>query len=367
MWLTLEHLNIPYDTVRIDNTGPGVKPSYFAGQTPQIRWEDGRVQGESMDIVQALDVSNILYAPSDVHDKIAVFHDVFPRNARPSSRAAFLFSWNGDPLSRTKFARVLQVTDDLLASSSATDDDGGGPFLCGQSFSAADVAWAPFLERYAAQLPCLHDDLQPKDEREYPHLYQWYKAMEEQIPAYACRVKGDASSWRKVLGMAGFGNIGNVPTDILQRMKMEEDSNTCLSEQQYQTQQRLWGQYRSTRGYLAETPSAEAAATIVRNREAILKDAERRAKFTDWKNKLPLSTPNIMDDALRALASLLIQEGEQAGPDAIHAAQNNLDPDTLHTVGVLASFLDDRMCVPRDMGPMSAAAIKRIAVSLKSD
>ena len=43
---------------------------------------------------------------------------------------------------------TLDATDELLA-------EHGGPFFVG-GFSAADVAWAPFLERYAAQLPCLH-------------------------------------------------------------------------------------------------------------------------------------------------------------------------------------------------------------------
>ena len=32
--------------------------------------------------------------------------------------------------------------------------------------------------------------------------------MEAAVPAYACRVRGDAASWRKVLSMAGFGNSG---------------------------------------------------------------------------------------------------------------------------------------------------------------
>ena len=45
VWLAFEVKNIPYDTIRIDNTGPGRKPSYFSGQTPQMKWEDGRIQG----------------------------------------------------------------------------------------------------------------------------------------------------------------------------------------------------------------------------------------------------------------------------------------------------------------------------------
>lgn len=44
VWLALESTNIDYDTIRIDNTGPGQRPSYFAGQTPQMRWPEGATQ-----------------------------------------------------------------------------------------------------------------------------------------------------------------------------------------------------------------------------------------------------------------------------------------------------------------------------------
>ena len=40
--------------------------------------------------------------------------------------------------------------------------------------------------------------------------------METQVPAYACRVKGNPSSWIKVLTMAGYGN-GGVPSDVMDR------------------------------------------------------------------------------------------------------------------------------------------------------
>ena len=116
-WLTVEYKNIPYDTIRIDNTGPGAKPSYYSGQTPQIRWEDGRMQGESMDIVFDLDKKSypspsldagVLYDGPDVEEKIKAWKQIFPRGARPSSRAAYLFSWNGDPLPKSEFQRVLR-------------------------------------------------------------------------------------------------------------------------------------------------------------------------------------------------------------------------------------------------------------------
>lgn len=40
-----------------------------------------------------------------------------------------------------------------------------GAHSCPGQISAADCAWAPFLERYAAQLPLLHGGLRPYDAR----------------------------------------------------------------------------------------------------------------------------------------------------------------------------------------------------------
>eukprot|EP00984_Skeletonema_dohrnii_P025458 scaffold14620_cov66-Skeletonema_dohrnii-CCMP3373.AAC.2 len=140
-WLALEHLNVPYDTIRIDNTGPGRKPSYFSGQTPQMRWPEGNTQGESMDLVLEVNerFGGDLYPSADVTATADKFRKIFPSKSRPSSRAAFLFGWSGEPLWKSEFERVLSETDELLGS---TD----GPFFCGESFTAADIAWAPFLE-----------------------------------------------------------------------------------------------------------------------------------------------------------------------------------------------------------------------------
>lgn len=102
VWLALESVNAPYDTVRIDNTGPGSKPPYWGGQTPQMRWEDGRNQGESMDLVREVDKrygGESLYPSditNDVINKAREFQKIFPSKSRPSSRAAFLFGWSGE-------------------------------------------------------------------------------------------------------------------------------------------------------------------------------------------------------------------------------------------------------------------------------
>merc|ERR1719199_1439103 len=160
-----------------------------------------------MDLVYALDQKYNLGLKSDdeyVRECVREFSNIFPR-ARPSSRAAYLFQYNGEPLSRQTFEQTLQKANELLGK---TD----GNFFCGDDFTAADIAWAPFLERYRFQLPCLHENLYPDDVFSYFHLSDWYTAM-ELLPAYACRVQGDAASWRKVLNMAGFGNAG-VPAEL---------------------------------------------------------------------------------------------------------------------------------------------------------
>lgn len=179
--------------------------------------------------------------------------------------------------------------------------------------------------------------------------------METTVPAYACRVQGNPSSWRKVLTMAGFGNAG-VPPDVIDRMDdFDADEARPLSEEERVIQQRLWDEYRSTRSWLALTPSAEAGKTLLNNRQAIVKDTLKRAASLEGTG-VPLDEENL-DRAMRALATLLIyDDGKYAELEQAYSEATSVDG-----VYAMAKFLDERMCVPRDMGSMSAAAIKRLA------
>ena len=368
VWLALELKGIPYDTVRIDNTGGG-RPAYFGGQTPQLRWPDGRTQGESMDIVRDLDefygddprYGPRLYPPGregEVESMVGAFRKTFPRQSRPSSRAAFLFGWDSEPLWKSEFERVLSETNALL-SSPTTESSDGGPFLCGSDLTAADIAWAPFLERYAAQLPCLHDDLDPRDAERYPALRAWFDAMDG-VPAYACGVKGDGSSWRKVLGMAGFGNTG-VPPRVLTRMGEEEvrgGGGYALDPERAEVERGIWEEYSADRPYVANAAAAEAAAVIARNREAIMDDALKRLPRLEERTEKGMPTDGAgLDVALRILAACLIDDGDRSVRDWDGCF---LTLDAL----ALGLYLNERMCVPRDMGAMSAAAIKRLAATI---
>ena len=81
VWLGLETKNVAYETVLIDNTG-GARPSWFGSTTPRIRWADGADQGESIDILKALDERYPSEPPLfDEHSAalIGAFKDIFPR------------------------------------------------------------------------------------------------------------------------------------------------------------------------------------------------------------------------------------------------------------------------------------------------
>ena len=150
-----------------------------------------------------------------------------------------------------------------------------------------------------------------------------------------------------------------MPPDVIDRM---DDFNVGearpQSVEERVIEQKLWDDYRSTRSWLALTPSAEAGKTLLNNRQAIVKDTVKRSSSLEGKG-IPLDEKNL-DLAMRALATILIYGTEDDGKyDELKEAYS--EAANVNGVYALAKFLDERMCVPRDMGSMSAAAIKRIA------
>jgi len=303
-----------------------------------------------MDLVEEIDEryanGSLLSSDPEILECIRQFSNIFPRS-RPSSRAAYLFQYNGEPIWKSTFEETLQKANDKLF-------DKGGPFMAGQSApTAADIAYAPFLERYRYQLPCLHPGLDPTDATKYPQLSKWYDAM-DQIPVYACRIKGDASSWRKVLTMAGFGNAG-LPPSIQQNMQErilweETQAKDCID-------QVLWEQYREQLqgdGYntIAKSPYWEVASIITQNKEAIIKDAQKRMEIDE----------SVLRAALQGLVSRLI---EYESCDEFPIYLEGEDIPVTEQVAKIAAHLDERMCVPRDMGAMSASVLKTVAVAMR--
>ena len=111
------------------------------------------------------------------------------------------------------------------------------------------------LSRALAVPPAPGPAPRPRDATRYPRLSQWYDAMESQIPAYGCRVRGNAASWAKVLSQAGFGNGGSVP-------ETSPDSRTAASDAAASARgAETWAAYAADRPWVAPSPDEEAAAT----------------------------------------------------------------------------------------------------------
>ena len=102
-----------------------------------------------------------------------------------------------------------------------------------------------------------------------------------------------------------------------------------------------WTEYASVRPHVAETASAEAAAHLIRGHVSIARDACQR---------MGLEGVEALDAPLRAVAWLL---AGATGSDAEIAKQTDgLEP--------LVAYLDERVCVPRDMGGPAAAALAAV-------
>ena len=143
-------------------------------------------------------------------------------------------------------------------------------------------------------------------------------------------MRGDASSWAKVLCQAGFGNGGSVP-------ETNPDSRTAASDAAASARgAETWAAYAADRPWVAPIPDEEAAATILRRRDAIRDDAVRRG----------VGDADAIEAGLRGVVAGLIDEAHVLA----------LDQDA-----TMARDLDERLCCPRDLGAPAAAAIRRLA------
>ena len=112
----------------------------------------------------------------------------------------------------------------------------------------------------------------------------------------------------------------------------------------------LWDQYASSRPHVAPSPAAEAAAAIVRNAGSIVQDAEAQCA-------LPVGTAaEGYDLALRAVVTALLdnEPGEQRAQAKPEAQAESA------AFAAVAAYLDERICVPRDVGAPAAAAIRAL-------
>ena len=338
LWLALEVKAIDFTTVR------GLAPA----ELPQLTLPDGSSHTDVLDAIRALDaVTPPLWPPEGVDaaavDAAVSAYNEFVPTARESARAPHLFcaasGFEYDPLPLEEFEAALTRAENAL---------GDGPFFAGAAFSAADCVWAPLLERYAAQLPCIYDGLEPRRSPRWPKLGAWYDAMDS-VPAYACRVKGDAPSWRKVLSTSPWWPAGWPPRGGPDERGDPRGGALVLTEAEAvaaygdgAVSDELWAEYARERPHVAPSAAAEAAAALERNAAAIVRDAEKQLALP------PGTRTREYEAALRAVTAALLDDA------AVDEARQ-----TPFTAAFL-DHLDERVCVPRDLGAPPAAAIRAL-------
>ena len=359
--LALEVKNAEYVKVLVDDDYS--EPD----RLPKLKWPDGTVQ-QGKDMFQILEKIQEQYSDTtpDLYPSISIsvdivrasierrFEGIMPRYTLPSSLTPFIFleecALEKDPLSKLGTAEVCRDDDvvqkfkfkvSLEEIDEVLEEYEDGNFIAGEDITAADIYWAPYLERFAAQLPMLYEGLAPRS-REFEAVKDWYDDMDQQIPCYSCAVKGRAETWQQLLRNQHpeleFREeiVPNLPT------KRSFDAN------------KVWSRYAKDRPYLEETPTKEAAARIVR-------------KYEGWVIAAADACPSVgdADAALRELCVMLCTI-DAFDTDAVAEVAANLSGDVREVASFLASEDGYGLAVPKDMGLIPFEALKRVADSAPS-
>jgi len=334
VWLAFEVKSIEYVTVLTEDI-----------EGTRVQWPDGTIQTDSLEIVQRIQdeypqntpdlYPDISMAVDTVNCNILRFKSVFPHNTRPDARIPFQLL--PQTATRTPFDPhkvTLEEIDEVLEE---YDD---GPFFCGDMITAADIAWAPYLERYAVQLPMLYSDsgadLEPRS-REYPAIKEWFEAMEDLIPCWACRVMGDPNVYAGLLKEAveeeGVEYVDRVPKTVANALHRNSYPGDIL-----------WNRYASGKPYLAASPAEECAAQLVRNRQTLLETAS-----SGTTTQIHLSKDDV-DVALREICDSLInvEDDDQAA---------GLSPKA-HD---LVTRLTKDLTAPKDMGMLPLRSLRLLS------
>jgi len=239
----------------------------------------------------------------------------------------------GEVVPRYKYEVCLEEIDEILEE----DLREPGPFFAGSQVSAADIIAAPFLERMAAHLPLLYKDLSPRPaagkSTRFDGIADWFDAMDEQVPCYACRLKGRVETWQALLRsdpyLEGSGELQEVlPAVPDLPTKRSFDASA------------VWSAYAEGRSYLAPTPEREVSALIVRHRERLVKGASRACGLPE----------EATDGALRGVCYALLR------------GATTLTYETME-VALFLNSSPGGLAVPRDLGLIPAEALRALVCS----
>ncbi len=377
VWLALEVKNVDYITVLVDkqqhnNGHEDNEDQQF--MLPRIKWpstsnndnssssSNKDVDNNTSDPVQLLEQIQSRYPnkPPQFYPPLSSAVDasrcnilrlpgVMPRNSDTNlmSLAPYLFRTDGTLVKPSSHAVSLEEVEEMQ------EEYYLGDFLCGKAITAADLIWAPYLERYAVQLPLVYGNkarLNPRNRNVYGEVDNWYKVMEREVPAYSCRVMGDDRHWRKCLEVA---------TNIHNERAVDDEERVCLPdvlpEQSggfIKTNKKngvvnndkageIWSEYCSQRPWLAPTPGGEVALFLMRNRENIVNAAI--ATSGDY-----FDSNTAADESLREVIQVLLEWDSYF--DQSSEEEETAQPLSERGLGMALFVAEEMIEVPRDLG-----------------
>lgn len=342
VWFAFEAKGIDYVTILVESSESNNEEDI---DMPKVTWPDGTVQNDVLQILEKIEKEypekepnffpKISAAVDSVRCNIMRFKGVFPRNTKSTNLAPYLFrneeKFNGDLVPLSSHKVTLEEIDEVM------EEYYSGSFLCGKDLTAADIMWMPFLERYAVQLPLLNPELRPRSDN-YESIEEWFDVMEKTIPCYQCRVQGDSKIYSKSLEtFVKEYNERNKDNDEVPTLTVSPSASKSVgSTVKNDIADELWRKYAEGKPFLSKTPGKECCNFLVRHRHEILDEATSILEIDDEK----------AEESLLEIISAITEEDNVVSLSS-HAQS-------------MASFLDRKISVPRDMGVIPASTIERL-------
>ena len=366
VWLILRAKGIPYDEQLISLQN---KPDWYKALVPTTlvpavlfhgdeATNERRIVWESSDIFSALEEA-FPDTPKMVHDTSEYKAALQLNEDLTMAGFGFVYAGRNDTLTEDdKLERKNKFLAELDRLNTALDkrqqqqqaENGGLSFMLG-AFSAVDAIMIPTLERWRVQLPITNGvDIQEGR----PALTKWFEAMDSFEP-YSSRVAGDEYSWTATNSMflRYFGGGEDKP-EVAEAIARADDAAERLTA--------LFADKAVTEDVGDKKYSKEAAAKLVSNHEAVVKDCTRGDPQSQQHIKRGTNS-DAADAMLRYVTSCLL-----SSDDTIQQAKEAtlLDLDEAESDGfakdaaTAARTIASRLCVPRDMSAPAASMLRAV-------
>lgn len=248
-------------------------------------------------------------------------------------------------------AKFLSELDRLDAA--LLENTNGGGFRLGRDFTAVDAIMIPMLERWRYQLP-ITTNIDILEGR--PGLAKWFEEMDSYEP-YSSRVAGDEYSWTATNSMflRYFGGGEDKPEVAAAIQRADSAAERLAASFVGMAVQEGVGDNKKY--------SKEAAAKIVSNHEAVVKDCTREEPKSQQHIERA-ANPDAADAMLRYVASLLLSSKDTVLEAKEAPLLDMENKDSAKDAAAAARVVASRLCVPRDMSAPAASILRAVLATV---